>query len=104
MDAVCPSPGSADVTLRGTRRCVFCCEEIHPSASNCPICTSNLMPLQRLSDERTALQERVAVLEQSVAELLLAQSASAESSPSSNAAGVEAVPLPTSGINWPHMA
>jgi hypothetical protein len=104
MDAVCPSPGSADVALLGTRRCVFCCGEIHPSALICPHCTSNLVPLQRLSDERAAQQERVAVLEQSVAELLLAQSANAESSPSSIAAGVEAVPLPTSGINWPHMA
>ncbi len=62
------------------------------------------MPLQRLSDERAALEERVAVLEQSVAELLLPQSASAKSTQSSIAAGEEPVPLPASGINWPHMA
>ena len=104
MDIVSPSPAPADVAVRGTRPCVFCCEEIHPSASICPHCTSNLVPLQRLSDERAALEERVAVLEQSVAALLLAQSASAESSPSPIAAVVEAVPSPPSGINWAHMA
>ena len=97
MDTIGPLP---DVALRGTRRCVFCCEEIHPSASICPHCTSNLVPLQRLSDERAALEERVAVLEQSLADLQLVQS----SSPSSITAGAEAVPLPASGIDWPHMA
>ena len=104
MDTVRPSPASADVAPRGARRCVFCCEEIRPSATICPHCTSNLVPLQRLSDERAALEERVAVLEQSLAELTLAQSASAESSASSIAAAVEAIPLPASGINWPHIA
>jgi hypothetical protein len=104
LDTVSPSPASADVAVRSMRRCVFCCEEIHPSASICPHCTSNLVPLQRLSDERAALEERVAVLEQSLAELQLAQSASAESIPPSIAAVVEAVPSPASVINWPHMA
>lgn len=98
-----PSPASADIAVRGARRCVFCCEEIHPSASICPHCRNNLVPLQRLSDERAALEERIAVLEQSIAELKLAQPATAESSASSIAAAVEAVPLPSSGINWPHM-
>ena len=100
LDTARPSPETADVTLRGTRRCVFCCEEIHPSASTCPHCTSNLLPLQRLEDERAALEERVAVLEQSLAELQKAQS----STPSATAEGVEAVRLPASWINWPHMA
>jgi hypothetical protein len=54
--------------------------------------------------QRAALEERVAALEQSVGELQLVQTESAESTASSIAASVEAVPLPLSGINWPHMA
>ena len=104
LDTVGSSSASAKVAIRGKRRCVFCCKEIHPFASICPHCTSNLVPLQRLSDDRAALEERVAILEHSVAELQLAQSASVETSPSSIAAGVEAVPVSSRGINWPHMA
>jgi len=101
LDTVSSSPALTGVAIRGTRRCVFCCEEIHPSASICPHCTSNLVPLQRLSDEQAMLEERVVVLEQSLPHLRLAQS----SSPSSITAGTESVPLPPlSGMNWPHMA
>jgi uncharacterized membrane protein YeaQ/YmgE (transglycosylase-associated protein family) len=82
---------------------VYCREEIHAAASVCPHCRSNLVPLQRLSDERAALEERVAVLEQSVAALRLAHPADAESGSSAIVAGVEAVPPLASGIGWPHM-
>lgn len=62
------------------------------------------MPLQRLSDERAVLEDRVAVLERSVAELQLAHPASADSMPSSFASGTEVVALRASGMNWRHVA
>jgi hypothetical protein len=97
-------PEPADTAFRGIHRCVFCCEEIYSTASICPHCRSNLVPLQRLSDERAALEERVAMLEQTVAELQLAQPASAESTSASIAIGAEAATLQASGMNWRHVA
>jgi hypothetical protein len=86
----------------GMRRCVFCREEIQPSASVCPHCRSNLVPLQRLADEGAALEERVAILEQTIATLQLAPSPTPEGKPSVVAAGVDTVPS-VSGLKWPHM-
>ncbi len=61
------------------------------------------MPLQRLSDEQAALEERIAVLEQSLAALRLAGPAGPESE-SSAVAGAEPFPALPSEIKWPHMA
>jgi hypothetical protein len=104
LDTVVPTPEAAGFALRGMRRCVFCCEEIQPSASICPHCRSNLVPLQRLSDEHAALAERVIALEQDLAALRQASSTEPATVPPAIAASADPVPAPTPGIKWPHLA
>jgi hypothetical protein len=83
---------------------VFCLEAIRPGASVCAHCGSPLGPLQRFADERAALEQRIAALEQDVASLRLAsdekgaveeQSLSAHSDAATRASRPE--------TTWPHM-
>ena len=104
MDILGSSAQPTDIAPNGTHRCVFCREEIQPSASLCPHCRSNLVPLQRLADEGAALEERVAMLEQAVATLRLANSAPPERESSAVAASADADPPMILAIKWPHMA
>ncbi len=102
MDTLGSSPQPANLPQSGTTHCVYCREEIHAAASVCPHCRSNLVPLQRMSDDRAALEARVVVLEQSVA-TLLAPSEDADSRAPAIVAGAEAAARQSSGIGWPHM-
>ena len=104
MDVLGSSAQPTGLAPNGTHRCVFCREEIQPSASLCPHCRSNLVPLQRLADEGVALEARVAVLEQAVATLRSAGSAAPERESSAVVASVDAIPPTILGIKWPHMA
>jgi hypothetical protein len=104
LDVLGSSAQPTGLAPNGTHRCVFCREEIQPSASLCPHCRSNLVPLQRLADEGAALEERVAMLEQAVATLRLANSAAPERESSAVVASVEADPPMILGIKWPHLA
>lgn len=86
------------------RQCVFCLEDIRAGASVCPHCGSNLSPLQDLADKQTALDLRLAALEQEIA----AQRAMAVEQASANhtapAAPREATALANkTDIRWPHM-
>jgi hypothetical protein len=83
---------------------VFCCEEIQPSASLCPHCRSNLVPLQLLSDECAVLKGRVAALEQTVATLQQAYPADPATMASTVANIPNSAPPAISGVKWPHMA
>src|ERR1700678_2250009 len=92
LDVLGSSAQPTDLASNGTHRCVFCREEIQPSASLCPHCRSNLVPFQRLADEGAALEERVALLEQAVATLQLANSAGPERESPAVVASVVTVP------------
>ena len=104
MDTLGASPPPGGLAPSDTSRCVFCREQIHPSASVCPHCRSNLVPLQRLSDEQAVLEERIAVLEQSLAALQTATYTDPDHRSSAIAASAEPVATLQSEIKWPHMA
>jgi hypothetical protein len=94
MDSLGASSPEATAADSGVTRCVYCLEAIHQAAAVCPHCRTNLVPLQRLSDERAALERRVAALEDSLATLHATGQKAAES------ATAAAAPA---GPNWPHM-
>ena len=81
-------------------RCPFCLEEINPGASVCPHCGGVLVPFQRLSDDQTALEVRLAALEQEIAALR----------PTLQGTPAEVVPTTATTqtvsqiFGWPHMA
>lgn len=114
MDTLGASPQPADLAVRATSRCVFCCEEIQSAASICPHCRSNLVPIQRLADERAALEERVAILERELATLrdppagVAQNTAAGNTAPGDIASGNIAVSVTLApaapGRTWPHMA
>ncbi len=62
------------------------------------------MPLQRLSDEKDALEARVAALEQAVETLRLTPPADPDARSPEIDAEADAVIPTVSGIRWPHMA
>ncbi len=59
--------------------------------------------MQRISDERAALEERVAVLERTIAAMRLTRPADTEAGPVGVMAGAPVVPPPVPWIKWPHM-
>jgi hypothetical protein len=102
VSALLSSSPPADAAPNCGRRCVFCLENIRPGASVCPHCGSNLARLQDFVDRQTALEKRVAALEQEIAAQRIADeqttvSEAALSTPPSPAAS--AVPA---DIKW-HM-
>lgn len=101
LDTLGSSPQPTGLAPLDTRQCVFCREEIQLSASLCPHCRSNLVPLQWRANHCTALEQRIAVLEQTVGTLRLAPSAASEIK--SGAANGDAAPSKTAEIKWPHM-
>ena len=83
---------------------MFCLEDIRAGASVCPHCGSNLNPLQDFAAKQTALEERLAALEQEIA----AQRAIAvEQAPANEAASAAPSESTASAngteIRWPHM-
>jgi hypothetical protein len=98
------APGSSSrsvETANGSRRCVFCCEEIRPGASVCPHCGGTLTPLQGFADKQAALEERLAALEQELATLRAERADPvAKGGDPAPAAGASL----RADIKWPHMA
>jgi hypothetical protein len=87
MDSLGASSPEATAADSGVTRCVYCLDAIHQAAAVCPHCRTNLVPLQRLSDERAALEDSLATLHATGQQA--AESATAAAAPA--------------GANWPHM-
>jgi len=87
----------------GTRRCVFCCEEIRPGAVVCSHCGGNLAPLQMLADQHAALAVRLAALEQPIAAQRDAVRHAAAAKPAVAAPSQPHAAL-ANELRWPHMA
>lgn len=105
MDELRSSPPSAETATSGPRQCVFCREEIRPGASVCPHCGGTLTPLQDLADKNTALEQRLAALEQEIGALRAGRvdQVAADGVPAPAVADASSPSL-VAGIKWPHMA
>jgi hypothetical protein len=104
VDTLGPSPKPGVTAPSVTRSCVFCREDIRPGATVCCHCGSNLTPLQSLADQNTAIDARLAALEQAFAAhrdaLGMRPSMTEDAVPLGRTA---ARPPVTAILRWPHM-
>ena len=104
LDVLGSSAQPTGLAPNGTHRCVFCREEIQPSASLCPHCRSNLVPLQRLADEGVALEAGLLCSSRPLRRCGRQLRLDRARSSSAVVASVDAIPPTILGIKWPHMA
>jgi hypothetical protein len=82
--------------------CVFCLEDIRPGASVCPHCGGVLGPFQRLLVDQASLEARLTALEQDVAAL---RPTPAEVLTTADVSSAAAPVQPQAvAFGWPHMA